>query len=679
VTICSVAPFNDWALANTPFIGNFLPVSLLLLIVVVVLGVNAPLRRVWPRASLSGGELALALGMCLVSCALPTSGFMRYVPGTLVAFHMHAADNPNYARVVRDAQLPDWLFPTFERQDPVDRANEPVIREYVARVQGEPRGLAEKVAVVPWRHWARPAVTWGILAAGLLGMGLLVPVLLHRQWADNERLAFPLATVYLALIEPPEPGRVVGPLFRSPLFWVACMAVFAFHSWNGLAVYFPKTFPVLPNGFDLGRVLTDPPLNSMEWYFKRASIYFSIIGIAFFLQSNASLSLWFFIVVIQLVVMYFASFGIDYTRGMRADASMGAVLTVALTVVFVGRRHLALIVKQMFRGARDDEPRGQFLSYPVAGWLLVASATTVAVWVAAIGWSRPDLTWRGGIESLGVGILVVAGMLTVLVVVYRVVAETGLPFVQLSVNLPRVFLYLDEFLPVRAGLSPTSQFTTAWLSQSLIQDPRESLSPYAGHALRIADESSDHVHRTRHRGIVAALVLALVVAFACSGASMLIVEYNYSETLTSARSPELLNRWLMVDSTKTTLDTMRSMMGYAASAEQHSVLLHFSIGVGITLLLASLRLRFSWWPLLPVGFLLCFTYALQMCWFSILIGWLLKTLTVRFGGARMLKQLRPAFLGLIIGEALAAASWLALSLILYALGAEYRTVVLLPI
>ena len=46
--------------------------------------VNMPLWKFAPRWAFSSGELAVALGMTLVSCTLPSSGLMRYLPGFLV-------------------------------------------------------------------------------------------------------------------------------------------------------------------------------------------------------------------------------------------------------------------------------------------------------------------------------------------------------------------------------------------------------------------------------------------------------------------------------------------------------------------------------------------------------------------------------------------------------------------
>ena len=53
-------------------------------------------------------------------------------------------------------------------------------------------------------------------------------------------------------------------------------------------------------------------------------------------------------------------------------------------------------------------------------------------------------------------------------------------------------------------------------------------------------------------------------------------------------------------------------------------------------------------------------------------------LILRLGGARMLRASYPAFTGLILGEAAAAAFWLVVSLILVGAGMNYHAVQLLP-
>src|SRR5689334_12460411 len=82
--ICGLTAYNDYVVANTFLIGNFLPIGLLLFMLVLILGINGPLSRLVPRCALSRGELGVVLCMTLVSCALPSSGLMRYLPAEMV-------------------------------------------------------------------------------------------------------------------------------------------------------------------------------------------------------------------------------------------------------------------------------------------------------------------------------------------------------------------------------------------------------------------------------------------------------------------------------------------------------------------------------------------------------------------------------------------------------------------
>ena len=110
----------------------------------------------------------------------------------------------------------------------------------------------------------------------------------------------------------------------------------------------------------------------------------------------------------------------------------------------------------------------------------------------------------------------------------------------------------------------------------------------------------------------------------------------------------------------------------------HNPWLNLSLGAGITLLLQLATWRFAWWPFLPVGYLACNTYYLHAAWFSLMIGWLIKVLILRFGGASFYQRWRPLFIGLIFGEALAAATVLIVNLVLASRGLDYPPIRLLP-
>jgi len=79
-----------------------------------------------------------------------------------------------------------------------------------------------------------------------------------------------------------------------------------------------------------------------------------------------------------------------------------------------------------------------------------------------------------------------------------------------------------------------------------------------------------------------------------------------------------------------------------------------------------------------VGFLICFGYPGKMVWFSLLLGWAIKALMVKFGGTRLLRTAKPLFIGLIVGEAFAAMTWLGITALLASGGYEFFPINILP-
>jgi hypothetical protein len=97
-----------------------------------------------------------------------------------------------------------------------------------------------------------------------------------------------------------------------------------------------------------------------------------------------------------------------------------------------------------------------------------------------------------------------------------------------------------------------------------------------------------------------------------------------------------------------------------------------------TSLLAFLRLRYTWWPLHPIGFIMIPTFPGQHLWLSIFVGWLCKVVILRFGGAKGYSSAKPFFVGLIVGESMAAAFWLVVGIVLSAMNVPYRAIIIMP-
>jgi hypothetical protein len=61
--------------------------------------------------------------------------------------------------------------------------------------------------------------------------------------------------------------------------------------------------------------------------------------------------------------------------------------------------------------------------------------------------------------------------------------------------------------------------------------------------------------------------------------------------------------------------------------------------------------------------LMCLTYPMNKMWFSILLGWLAKTLVTKFVGNDGYQKLIPFFLGIVLGSVMMMLFWLGINIL----------------
>lgn len=71
--------FNDWIIGQTLLIGNFLPISVFGVAVLIALGINPLLQRLSARLPLRAGELLVTTAIALAACGWPSSTLFRYL------------------------------------------------------------------------------------------------------------------------------------------------------------------------------------------------------------------------------------------------------------------------------------------------------------------------------------------------------------------------------------------------------------------------------------------------------------------------------------------------------------------------------------------------------------------------------------------------------------------------
>jgi hypothetical protein len=82
-----------------------------------------------------------------------------------------------------------------------------------------------------------------------------------------------------------------------------------------------------------------------------------------------------------------------------------------------------------------------------------------------------------------------------------------------------------------------------------------------------------------------------------------------------------------------------------------------SVGAAVATTLAALRARFVGWPLHPIGYMAANSWGMHWNWGSLLVGWMLKSVLLRYGGLGLFRRAVPAFIGMVVGDMLSEGIW----------------------
>ncbi|HEY7090664.1 MAG TPA: DUF6785 family protein [Tepidisphaeraceae bacterium] len=631
--VCGLTPYNDYVVNNTFMVGSYLPLVMVLSFFVLVVGINALLLRFLPARAFNTRELAVIMLMTLVACSIPSQGFLRAFLPTLVApFQLGKANQPFWNAFLR-LDLPAWLFPV---QDIKDGRGSDIVNWFYDRV---PPGQK-----MPYAAWVIPLLGWGIFIAGFWATLVAIAWIVREQWGVNERLPFPLAQIEYSLIEQPEPGHFVNALFRSRRFWIAGGGVFAIHSLAALHVYFPR-FPEVSLKYDFTSLFSQEPWSYLSPPIKSSTIFFTFIGITYFIPARTAFSLWFIFFLLQLVsVEQRWVMQTEITTLAWRDQHLGSALVYVAGMLWVGR--------------------GYWTRRRAALFVLAGGIVTMIMWLILL-----KVSWW-------VAALIVLFLLLPHVVTARIVAETGMPFIR---SVTTVMQVLTNVSP-KAMSGRDIFFAGVWTANGAYQS-RESLLTFCLHGLRTCD-LADVGQRRRERSMLAGVIVwTLVLGMFIGTWSSLHCYYTYATPLAQSRDTELamINPHGAITTPNAEIvEPLRQHADQKFAPKTHNPYAHFGIGLVVTALLQLAAWRFGWWPLVPVGYVVATAQLIQTAWFSLMLGWLAKVLILRFGGARLFQRCRPVFIGIIFGEALAAGFWMLISLGLAWAGAGYEPIRLLP-
>jgi len=501
LAIWTLAPLNGFLLGNSYIAGDFMPVAALGLIFLVVLGVNPILRRLLPSAALSRAQRALLLGVLLVACVMPEAGLLRYGP-TMLANECHqAAREPGVARVYESLQPPASLFPEALVLDAETPVSTPVLT------------VLDEDETIPWERWLPPLLGWGAFILPYLLMLVGMALIVLPQWRDVERQPMPLLRIQQMIIEDPGKGRLVPPLFRKRLFWIAVGTVFLLHLLSGLKGYMPTRVPAIQLSWDLRSYFTEGLARNVPGLFKSGRISFLFLGLTFFMPRRTGFSLWATQIIYGLGVAFVITYRPPYDPLVVRDHRNGAVLAIALFVLWTGRHHWRCVFGSLVRRGTDAPHRA-------AALLFLAGVA------GCLGW----LLWVG--VSPGWAVASVVGILINALVVTRMVSETGLP----------VAPYLSPMASLM-GVTPAALKSVAnvyygTLCSTVVATEwnRVCAGTMVLQGLAL-DERTTARGRTR-LGLL--FVVILVVSLVVAGVVLLMISYGHERTLNEIWS---INSW----------------------------------------------------------------------------------------------------------------------------------------
>jgi hypothetical protein len=577
----------------------------------VLLGLNAVVRRVAPRAAFAPGELLTVYIMVALASALAGHDMIEVLT-PILSHAVHFADGGNGWADKILPYLPTWL--TVQDKD--------ALKDFY-------QGTGTLYAWPNLRAWLMPVLYWTGFLTTLGFVMLCLNTLLRRQWTENEKLAYPLVALPLEMVSPRT------NLFQTKLFWIGALLAGSMQIWNGLAFWYPQ-IPMLPLRFaggsqDLATYMTSRPWNAIGW--TPMAVYPFGVALGMLLPLDLLFSSWFFAWVWRMQRVVGAAIGVSDMPGfpyVEAQSS-GAYMGVAVFALWVSRRHFIQIFNGLLDRNVDLGDANEPISYRMAALGILLGSIAVFVFCRLCGMS-----------PLVIGAFFLIYFL-ISVAVTRMRAELGPPAHDLHRGGP------DTLLPTVFGPNQFSkpELATFSLFYGFNRAYRCHPMPIELEGFKIAEQAG-----ASFKPLFGAMLLAILVG--CLAGFWANLDQGYRFGAAGRIGPP--NVMMIFGS-----EPYNRMNGWVTNIpnypEQTRNGVATGIGFGATLLLNALRLRFAWFPFHPVGYAVSSSWAMNLLWMPLLIAWFIKLMLLRYGGLKAYRQALPLFLGLILGDCVIGSLW----------------------
>lgn len=653
---------NDWVLKLPYVASDLMPVSVFGLLVVGLVVAN-PVLYLLGRRHLRGSEWAVIYSLMLVACVIPGPGLLWQYHNALIMPVQEQRQRPGWRASEHPPLLnyvPEFMLVKGARRMGIPEAlpaepeedSDTIVTGFVQGL-GRP-GKALAVSEVPWRAWAQPMSFYmPVIVLGFVG-SVCLSLIVHRQWAYREHLRYPMAEVASELLGTDASGWF-SPIFRNRLFWGGFAIALGVLVVNGTAAYKPG-FISIPTNVDFTAVAQAwPKITRVQFYadLLNPRFFFAVVGLAFLISSEVSFSLGISHMAYAFLFLVLTDFGVDMANDYMSGGVMtyqlfGSYLGGGVVILYAGRKFYWAVLKRSLGGS-TAEPVERHVTW-ACRILLLCVAGMIAI-----------LNLVVGLDLLMATLFVMMLGLTFLIVT-RINVETGVLFVQPNWQAVAI---LTGLFGIHA-LGPRTMIILGLLCVVLTIDPRVCLMPLVANAFKVADSQ-----RVRLPSLTAWIVVLLVVGLAVAVPVTLWVQYDlggaqlYGWANTAALLPfEMLKRnvdrlqaWWALD-TAGEADGWGGLERFTQMSASPKFLWSAGMGLAVILVCTAARLRWTWWPIHPVMFMVWGTIISRWFAASFLAGWLLKVAITRFRGSASYRGARPFFIGMIAGEMVAGIIWM---------------------
>ncbi len=529
---------------------------------------------------------------------------------------------------------------------------------------GRGDGLALNPGVVPWRAWWPTLRLWGGLALLLALASLCLALIVHPQWSKRELLPYPIVRFMQEIAQRPEGARLPA-ITRSRVFWTGFVLVLIYHLCNGLHAWFPG-FPLhLPNRLEFGPLRQLFPTAAQVHHSRhlfQPTILLSVIAFGYFINTRAAMSLGLSLVFWVVLGSWLLAAGVPIHTGRFTIGGNGAALRfgaylAATAVIFYYGRWYYLNVATSGLGLTARRPETP--AYAVWAGRCLALCGVAAVMML--------VRWAG--LSVWLSVLLLLCVLMIFLVLSRINTETGCFYAQADF-LPSMMLAGLLGVP---GVGVQGLVVLTMASVVLVFAPREAVMPYLLNGIAMSDRigAISPARIAPALGVVAAvgLVVAVVVTLTIQHH----VGLDMSDVWASRQVPTQLVNSLSYElsdlAARGQLADVAGVGGFEALRHVEPslpMLAYMLAGAGLFGAVAAARLRWPWWPLHPVLFLVWGTYAASIFALSFILSAVIKWGVVSTTGARGYDAVKPLMVGVIAAELLAAIGWAAAGALSYA-------------